>query len=171
LADGGGRLVVTAEARDHGIAYRVKEGFTFTPGQPAFRVDLMELANIGTEPITMRRIYFSPVAPFAGEVPTKEAQPVPNLWRAPKMSAWIAKDGRFWGVVTDAERMGAMNFHVEPNGGVHPDFAIVPLLRREQRYETLAPGASYKPIPDERMRAWAIPGFGGAAEWRRLIAH
>ena len=169
-SDGGGQLVVTAEAHDHDIAYRVKEGFAFAPGQPAFRVDLMELTNIGTEPITMRRIYFSPVAPFAGEVPTKEAQPVPNLWRAPKSSAWIAKDGRFWGVVTDAERMGAMNFHVEPNGGVHPDFAIVPLLRREQRDETLAPGASYKPTPDERMRAWAIPGFGGAAEWRRITS-
>jgi len=168
-ADGGGRLVVTAEARDHGIAYRVKECFVFTPGQPAFRVDLLELVNVGAAPITMKRIYFCPIAPFAGEVDVKELQPVPNLWRAPKSSAWFARDGRFWGVVTDAERMGAMNFHVEPNGRAHPDFAIVPLIRRERRDETLAPGASYTPAPDERMRAWAVPGFGGAAEWRRIV--
>ena len=167
--NGGGRLVLTAEARGQGVAYRVKESFSFTSGQPAFRVDLLELVNIGTTPITMRRIYFCPIAPFAGEVDTASAAPiVPNLWRAPKSSAWIAKDGRFWGVVTDAERMGAMNFHVEPNGSVHPDFAVVPLLRREQRAETLAPGESYIPAPDERMRAWAIPGFGGAAEWKRV---
>ena len=166
--DGGGCLVITAEARDSGTAYRVKEGFVFTPGQPAFRVDLLELANIGTEPITMRRIYFCPIAPFAGEVPVSEAPPVPNLWRSPKLSVWIAKDGRFWGVVTDAELMGAMNFHVEPNGGVHPDFAVVPLVRRERRDETLAPGASYVPAPEERMRAWAMPGSGGVTEWRRI---
>ena len=170
-ADGGGRLVVTAEGLDSDIAFRVKEGFTFTPGHPAFRAEVLAFENIGRKPITMRRFYFCPVAPFAGEVPAKEAQPVPNLWRAPKASAWIAKDGRIWGVVTDAERMGAMNFHVDPKGGAHSDFAVVPLLRREQRDETLAPGASYKPTPDERMRAWAIPGFGGAAEWRRLIAY
>ena len=72
-------------------------------------------------------------------------------------------------LVTDAERMGAMNFHVEPNGRAHSDFAIVPLIRRERRDETLAPGASYMPAPDERMRAWAVPGFGGAAEWRRIV--
>ena len=168
-ADGGGRLVPTAEARGHGVAYRVKEGFTFTPGQPAFRVDVLELANIGTVPITVRRLYFCPIAPFAGEIDTAAAAPaVPNLWRAPKKAVWLAKDGRFWGVVTDAERMGAANFHVELNGGVHPDFAVIPLLRREQRDETLAPGASYVPVPDERMRAWAIPGFGGAAEWNRI---
>ena len=166
---GGGCLILTAEARGGGIACRVKEGFVFTPGQDAFRVDLLALDNIGAEPIVLKRVYFCPVAPFAGEVDVKEAQPVPNLWRAPKTSAWIAKDGRFWGVVTDAERMGAMNFHVEPNGHVHPDFAIVPLLRREMRDETLAPGASYVPGPDERMRAWAVPGFGGAAEWRRIV--
>ena len=167
-ADGGGRLVVTGEARGSGIAYRVKEAFVFTPGHPAFRVDLVELANTGAKPINMKRIYFSPIATFAGEVAAKEAQPVPNLWRAPKQSAWFAKDGRFWGVVTDAERIGAMNFHVEPNGSVHPDFAVVPLLRRERREETLAPGEFYVPDPEERMRAWAIPGFGGASEWRRI---
>jgi hypothetical protein len=167
-ADGGGRLVVTGEARGSGIAYRVKEAFVFTPGHPAFRVDLVELANTGAKPIYMKRIYFSPIATFAGEVAAKEAQPVPNLWRAPKQSAWFAKDGRFWGVVTDAERIGAMNFHVEPNGSVHPDFAVVPLLRRERREETLAPGEFYVPDPEERMRAWAIPGFGGASEWRRI---
>ena len=93
---------------------------------------------------------------------------MPNLWRSPKLSVWIAKDGRFWGVVTDAELMGAMNFHVEPNGGVHPDFAVVPLVRRERRDETLAPGASYVPAPEERMRAWAMPGSGGVTEWRRI---
>ena len=168
-ADGGGRLVVTAEGLDSDIAFRVKEGFTFTPGHPAFRAEVLAFENIGRKPITMRRFYFCPVAPFAGEVPAKEAQPVPNLWRAPKASAWIAKDGRFWGVITDAERMGAMNFHVEPNGGVHPDFAIVPLLRQKMRDETLAPGASYVPAPEERMRAWAMPGLGGAGEWRRIV--
>ena len=168
--NGGGRLVVTAEARDHGIAYRVKEGFAFTPGQPAFRVDLLELANIGAEPIVMRRVYFSPVAPFAGELPAEKAQPVPNLWRAPKSAAWIARDGRFWGVVTDAEQMGAMNFHVEPNGGVHPDFAIVPLLRKERREEMLVSGEIYTPAAEERMRAWAIPGLGGQKEWEQLTA-
>ena len=116
----------------------------------------------------MKRVYFSPIAPFAGEVAVKEAQPVPNLWRAPKQSAWFAKDGRFWGVVTDAEQIGAMNFHVEPQGHVHPDFAVVPIIQREMRKESIEPGTSYRPAPEERMRAWAIPGFGGASEWRRI---
>ena len=168
-ANGGGRLVLTAEARGGGIAYRVQEAFTFTPRQPAFRVDLLELANIGKMPITMRRLYFCPIAPFAGEIDTATTAPVvPNLWRAPKKAAWLAKDGRFWGVVTDAERMGVVNFHVEPNGSVHPDFAIVPLLRKERREETLAPGERYMPATEERMRAWAIPGLGGWTEWQRI---
>ena len=167
-ADGGGRLVVTAEARGSGIAYRVKEAFTFTLGHSTFRTDVLEIANIGNEPIDMKRIYFSPFATFAGEVESSAAKPVPNLWRAPKTAVWLAKDGRFWGVVTDAERIGAMNFHVEPNGSVHPDFAVVPLLRRERREESLAPGESYMPVTEERMRAWSIIGFGGASEWRRI---
>ena len=79
-ADGGGRLVVTAEARGSGIAYRVKEAFTFTPGQPVFRADVLEIANIGKEPIDMKRIYFSPFAAFAGEVESSAAKPVPNLY-------------------------------------------------------------------------------------------
>ncbi len=162
-ADGGGRLVVTAEARGSGIAYRVKEAFTFTPGHPTFRADVLEIANIGKEPIDMKRIYFSPFATFAGEVESSAAKPVPNLWRAPKTAVWLAKDGRFWGVMTDSERIGAMNFHVEPNRSVHPDFAVVSPLA-----EPFQPGAVYVPTPDNRLRAWSIVGFGGASEWRRI---
>ncbi len=162
-ADGGGRLVMTAEARGSGIAYRVKEAFTFTPGQPVFRADVLEFANIGKEPIDMKRIYFSPFALFAGEVESSAAKPVPNLWRAPKTAVWLAKDGRFWGVVTDSERIGAMNFHVEPNRSVHPDFAVVSPLT-----EPLQPGAVFVPAAEDRLRAWSIVGLGGASEWHRV---
>ncbi len=166
--DGGGQLVVTAEAKGDGIAYRVKEAFVFTPGHRVFRVDLRELANIGSTPIFMRRLYFSPSAPFAGEIKTKDAKLVRNLWRAPKRSAWFAKDGRYWGVATDAERIGAMSFHVDAGGNAHPDFAVVPLLRRYMREETIAAGESYVPAPEERMRAWAVPGVDGLAGWNRI---
>ena len=154
-ANDGGRLVVTAEARGNGIAYRVKEAFTFTPGLPAFRADVLEIANIGKD--------FSPFATFAGEEESSAAKPVPNLWRAPKTAVWLAKDGRFWGVTTDSERIGAMNFHVEPKRSVHPDFAVVSPLAGP-----LQPGSVYVPTPDDRLRAWSIVGLGGASEWRRI---
>ena len=124
---------------------------------------MLEIANIGKEPIDMKRIYFSPFAAFAGEIESSAAKPVPNLWRAPKTAVWLAKDGRFWGVTTDSERIGAMNFHVESNRSVHPDFAVVSPLT-----EPLQPGAVFVPTPEDRLRAWSIIGLGGASEWHRI---
>lgn len=163
--NGSGRLIVTGEAEGNGIAYHVKKSFIFKPGIPVFRVELLEVKNTGVNPISLEKCYFVPSATFAGEVKVSSVTSVRNLWRAPKVAAWFAKDGRYWGAATDTERVGSINFYVDDKGRVHSDFAILPFNGGRQGDTVILSGVSYTPTSEERMRVWALMGLGGIDEW------
>ena len=131
-----GRLAVRATC---GSAFALTHIFTLHPDRPLVLVECAELENTGAKSFDVLAFYFRQHAPYAGEAkPVRTAHP--DLWKAPRGDAWLAKDGRLWGGETTARNVVEFLYYMAADGA-HPDAAIAP------------PGGSLHLSPGERWRA------------------
>ena len=154
-----GALLVTFEQRG-GNAFSITQRITVSPDRARFFAELVEVRNLGKNPITVKNFFFRAYAPYAGEVSSGKG--VPNLWNGPCAAAWVAADGRWFGLRSTAATATNCHFFWDAaRKSQHPDAMCAPINQL-----VLAPGQVYR--PDEgTMWYEALCGIDGNDGWKR----
>ena len=154
-----GELLVTFESRGW-RPFAVRQRISLSADGGSFLAELVELRNLGRDPIGVKSVLFRAYAPYAGA--SKPVKPVPNLWKGPRADAWLAEDGRWFGLRSTAAAATACHFYWnEARKSQHPDATCEPDVPVE-----LAPGEAYRP-GSGTMWYEAFCGLGGADELSR----
>jgi len=116
------RIDLTAEGEDEGVGFAVDLAFEKASDLGAFVASATRVANRGKKPFTFMGLVFGAVAEFVkgpGDAPPDR---VPQLWKAPKASAWRAKDGRVYAARSDSPLCEKVeHFWFKPENRAHPD--------------------------------------------------
>ena len=159
-ADGALRIRATGAAA--GRAFAAELEVRLLPGRGKYVVDLVSLANSGTVPLEVRRVFFRQYAPFAGETPAVER--VPTLWKAPSQAEWVAKDGRYCAAFTRSSLADYFAYYVDETA--HPDASFRPGVASGQT-RTLAAGEGWTPAGEAYVVGCI--GTGGPSALRLAV--
>jgi len=154
-----GALLVTFEQRG-GNAFSMTQRITVSSGRARFLAELVEVRNLGKNPIKVKDFFFRAYAPYAGEA--KLGKGVPNLWKGPCADAWLAADGRWFGLRSTAVEANLCRFMWnDSRKSQHPDATCAPMDKL-----TIEPGGVYRP---EEGTMWyeALCGLDGVDGWKR----
>ena len=118
-----GAVTVTAEAEHKACRFALTLRYLLAPGKKDFVCEIVSFRNLGRVPLAVKGLY---LRPFAAGRPEGAAPNVPGLWKGPKESRWLFKDGATYGVLTHDPDAAFVNLWLEGEDGQHPDAAFAP---------------------------------------------
>ena len=149
-------LTVRIAGKDRGFSFEAVEAIAFGSARAQFRADVLEVANTGTRPFPVKRVYFDTAAPYAAETEGADEKPfVVRDASGRPMASWRARDGRVWGASTDSRRVSTWHCWLGADGTAHADNALILDLN-----VPLAPGEVHRPAKAALISAvmFAKPG-------------
>ena len=133
-----GIVTLSAEGERGGLRFTAVHRLALAPGTRNVLADIVSLANTGTLPISMTRLFMNPapVEDRPGEVGIP-----PNQWKGCCEAYWALSGGRTYGVFSHDESALAFRLWVASGGKAHSDIIFKP----EKDTVVLSPGDTYVP--------------------------
>ena len=97
----GGRLTVTEEGGEEGSRWSLRTAYTFVAGTGTFLCELLEVRNLGAEPLTVVSFFFRQVPAFKTSG-ARACVPGEWVWKGCVQDGWRDTDGAFYGAWTRA---------------------------------------------------------------------
>ncbi len=102
-------------------SFEVKYRLTIVPNADWFCSEILETKNTSGKTMELRGLFFRLFPSFESE-PLALQSAVPNLWGAPLIQAWMAKDGKAYvGVCARQWTQIRSRYWIDKNNGKHPD--------------------------------------------------
>jgi hypothetical protein len=115
--------------------FEVCHRLVIPPQTPYFFVESRTVRNSGTEPLTLKGLFFQLRASYT---PSRKDSQVPNLWGRPQQGYWHnEKDSRCLGAVAPLNSDVKIHYWLDPQGLQHAD------ARVELSDVIIAPGATF----------------------------
>jgi len=133
----GNLLIVDITAVSNGFTekFEVCHRLVIPPQTPYFFVESRTVRNSGTEPLTLKGLFFQLRASYT---PSRKDSQVPNLWGRPQQGYWHnEKDSRCLGAVAPLNSDVKIHYWLDPQGLQHAD------ARVELSDVIIAPGATF----------------------------
>jgi hypothetical protein len=126
---------ITAVSSAFSEKFEVCHRLVIAPHTPYFFVESRTVRNSGTEPFTLKGLFFQL---RASTTPSRKETQVPNLWGRPEQGYWYnEKDNRCLGAVAPLNSDVKIHYWLDPQGLQHAD------ARVEVADMTVAPGATF----------------------------